>query len=70
MHECSNSVGLLGSLHNTVLHLRDVELWYKPRETMVQQNSSNLHLKQRKTNTAIHVYINIPKTRQGHKIAF
>ncbi len=43
MHAFSNSVGLLGSSPNSVLHLRDEELWYEPRETMVQQSSSNPH---------------------------
>ncbi len=43
MHEFSNSVGLLGSSPDTVLHLGDEELWYELRETMVQQNNSNLH---------------------------
>ncbi len=39
----SNSVGLLGSSHDTVLHLSDEELRYEPRKTTVQQNSSNPH---------------------------
>ncbi len=38
-----NSVGLLGSSPDTVLHLGDEELRYELRESMVQQNSSNLH---------------------------
>ncbi len=43
MHEFSNSVGLLSSLRDAVMHLRDEELWYEPRETTVRQNSSNPH---------------------------
>ncbi len=43
MHEFSDSVGLLGSLRDTALHLSDEELWYEPRETTVQPNSSNPH---------------------------
>ncbi len=43
MHEFSNSVGLLGSSRDTVLQLSDEELRYEPRETTVQQNSSNPH---------------------------
>ncbi len=39
----SNSVGLLGSSRDTALHLSDEELRYEPRETTVQQNSSNPH---------------------------
>ncbi len=38
MHEFSNSVGLLSRLH-----LSDEELQYEPRETVIQQNSSNPH---------------------------
>ncbi len=45
MYEFSKSVGLFGSSHDKVLHLRDEELRYELRETKVQQNSSNPHKK-------------------------
>ncbi len=43
MYEFTNSVSLLGSSHDTVLHLGDEELRYESCETTVQQNSSNPH---------------------------
>ncbi len=43
MYEFSNSVILLGSSRDMVMHLGDEELRYKSRETTVQQNSSNQH---------------------------
>ncbi len=58
MHEFSNSVGLLGSSRDTVLHLRDGELRYESRETTVQQNSSNPHkeVKMARLHQQIHFY--------------
>ncbi len=43
MHEFSNSVSLLGSSRDTVLHLGDEGLRYEPCETTVQQKSSTPH---------------------------
>ncbi len=59
MHEFSNPVGLLGSSHDTALHLGDEELWYKPCETTVQQNSSNPHkeVKIARLHQQMHFYI-------------
>ncbi len=43
MYEFSNSVILLGSSRDMVMHLGDEELRYESRETTVQQSSSNQH---------------------------
>ncbi len=59
MHAFSNSVGLLGSSHDTALHLGDEELRYKPSETTVQQNCSNPHKedKRARLHQQMHFYI-------------
>ncbi len=45
MYEFTNSVSLLGSSRDTVLHLDEEELRYESRQTTVQQNSCIRKLK-------------------------